>query len=108
MKRLLIFLATSFLGFIVYFDLTTGTLPSTAILTVEKTIDYPQHSAKTFMPYKEITIEPGDTLLSIVEREEGSLEVSIENVIADFQKLNNGLKPEDMLIGEKYKIPLYH
>ncbi|RFU65722.1 LysM peptidoglycan-binding domain-containing protein [Peribacillus glennii] len=107
MKRLLLFLTACFFGFIVYFDLTTGTLPAMGIVAVEKAKEYPRQTIKEVLPYKQITVKPGDTLLTIVEREEGSLQVAIETVVADFQKLNKGLRPQDMQIGETYKIPVY-
>ena len=53
-------------------------------------------------------MKPGDTLLSIIEREEGALTKPIETIVTDFQELNEGLKPEQMQIGKVYKIPSYH
>lgn len=107
MKRMLLFLFTCFIGFIIYFDLTTGTLPAIGVETADPAEKYPEQPKKEKKPYKETAVKPGDTLLTIVEREEGGLKVSIETVINDFQTLNNGLKPEEMQIGKTYKIPLY-
>jgi hypothetical protein len=52
-------------------------------------------------------MQPGDTLLSIVEKEKGKSNHPIETIISDFQSLNEGLKPENMQIGKTYKIPVY-
>ncbi|RFU61877.1 hypothetical protein [Bacillus sp. V59.32b] len=103
MKQLLLFLTLCFIGFIIYFDLTTGTLPTSGV----KAGAYPIQTEKSSVPYTEVTISPGDTLLTISEKEEGSLTVSIETLIRDFQELNNGLNPEEMQIGKTYRIPVY-
>lgn len=103
MKRLLLFLTTCFIGFIIYFDLTTGTLPTPEV----KAGQSPAQAEKSAIPYTEVTIEPGDTLLTISEKEQGGLNVSIETLIRDFGELNNGLNPEEMQIGKTYKIPSY-
>ncbi|CAH0347015.1 hypothetical protein [Bacillus sp. CECT 9360] len=103
MKRLLLFLTLCFIGFIIYFDLTTGTLPASGV----KAGEYSIQPEKSSVPYTEVMINPGDTLLTISEKEEDGLTVSIEMLIRDFQELNNGLNPEEMQIGETYKIPVY-
>lgn len=59
------------------------------------------------MAYKEILIQPGDTLLSIIEKDKEASNQSIEEIISDFQSLNEGLQPENMQIGKTYKIPIY-
>ena len=59
------------------------------------------------MAYKEILIKPGDTLLSIIEKDKEAKNQPIEEIISDFQSLNEGLQPENMQIGKTYKIPIY-
>ena len=48
-------------------------------------------------------MKPGDTLLSIIEREEGSLTQPIETIVTDFQELNEGLKPEKCKLAKHIK-----
>lgn len=108
MKRILLFISFCFILFIIYFDLTTGTLPTSQLtstpvqpsLPVDKPVD-------PSMAYKEILIEPGDTLLSIMENDKEASNQPIEDIISDFQSLNEGLQPENMQIGKTYKIPIY-
>jgi hypothetical protein len=108
MKRLLAFVAIFFIMFIIYYDITTGTLPQIVPThSKEPSLPVNQSNIKSELSYIEITMKPGDTLLSIIEREEGSLNQPIEAIITDFQELNEGLKPEQMQIGKTYKIPKY-
>ena len=109
MKRLLLFISFCFTLFIIYFDLTTGTLPAShpPAPAGEPAVPASQPASAPSAAYKEITMQPGDTLLSIVEKEKGESNHPIESIISDFQSLNEGLKPENMQIGKTYKIPVY-
>ena len=108
MKKFLAFLMICFISFIVYYDITTGTLPQNVTIPYkEPSLPANQPLSKSDLNYYEVTIKPGDTLLSIIEREEGSLTQPIETIVTDFQELNEGLKPEQMQIGKTYKIPSY-
>ncbi|MGE7764504.1 hypothetical protein [Peribacillus sp. NPDC096540] len=109
MKRLLLFISFCFIIFIIYFDLTTGTLPAShpSTSSVEPSVPASKPASVPTVAYKEITTKPGDTLLSIVEKEIGASNQPIETIISDFQGLNEGLKPEQMQIGKTYKIPVY-
>ncbi|MBD3107637.1 hypothetical protein IEO70_04595 [Bacillus sp. AGMB 02131] len=100
MKKIFALLLVGLIIYSVYFDLTTGTLPAASVpATAEE--------AKPELPYNEIEVKPGDTLLSIIEREEGSLPKPIDKIILDFQKLNDGQSPHEMQIEKTYKIPDY-
>jgi hypothetical protein len=95
-KKLLFLFTICFILFIVYHDLTKGTLPVTTNLPKEN------------IPYKIVEVKAGDTLLSIVEKEMNrSLPVSIGHLTKDFQSLNPGVKAESLQIGKKYRIPIY-
>ncbi|BDG46503.1 MULTISPECIES: LysM domain-containing protein [Parageobacillus] len=93
--------------YIIYHDVTTGTL-SISMKTAagpERAADGKKHVS---IPYQTVTVNPGDTLLSIMERQQnGPLPVSIDKVIADFEALNPGEKAQTLQIGKKYKIPVY-
>ena len=81
-------------------DLTKGSLPSI----------HEQDTKEVVSPiqYVEIQVKHGDTLLSLIESQGLSLEqISIEQMVEDFVKLNDGLYPEQMRPGEVYKIPIY-
>ncbi|RRN73174.1 hypothetical protein EI200_06165 [Peribacillus simplex] len=109
MKRLLLFISFCFTLFIIYFDLTTGTLPPShpPATTGQPTVPASKPASAPSADYKEITMKPGDTLLSIIETEKVGSNQPIETIISDFQSLNEELKPENMQIGKTYKIPVY-
>jgi len=91
----------------VYYDLKIGTIPATTHASEVKT---PQETttAKSTVPFQQKVVEPGDTVLTVVEQlEKGPISVPINKVIHDFQKLNNGIKPEEIQIGQEYKFPVY-
>jgi hypothetical protein len=103
-----------------YYDLTFGTLPNGLTQaatehTVKEEQVKPDDSnnakkelAEEFEPYKEVVVQPGHTVLSIVEHlHEGPISPSIQEIIHDFETLNGGIKPEDMQVGKKYRFPLY-
>lgn len=88
--------------YIIYRDVTTGTLG----VSMKTTANH-ERAAKE-IPYKTVTVTPGDTLLSIMEKQQhGPLPVSIDKAIADFEALNPGEKAQTLKIGKKYKIPVY-
>ncbi|MFK4997661.1 LysM peptidoglycan-binding domain-containing protein [Bacillus sp. N9] len=59
-------------------------------------------------PYTLIKVKQGDTVLSIMEAlSEQPLSVSIEQTVDDFIELNDGMKPDQIQIGQVYKFPLY-
>ncbi len=84
-----------------------GTLPigsSQANVAIETTTSptTPSHS------HTKKKIQAGDTVLSLIENEiDGPIPVSIQQVIQDFQELNDGLLPEQIQIGKVYTIPIY-
>lgn len=101
-----------------YYDLTIGTLPN-GLIEAKETVSNPMTSSdiseeETFPkvelePFQEITVEPGHTVLSIVEHlHEGTIKATIQEIIYDFQELNNGLRPEEIQIGKTYLFPVYH
>jgi hypothetical protein len=106
MKRLGIFLTLVVVIIAIGYDLKNGTLPTGR----SKESPFPETAsiAASSIPYKKIKIHSGDTVLSIAERiQKGTLPVSIDEVIQDFEKLNNGLKPEEIMVGRTYKFPVY-
>ena len=62
-------------------------------------------SPKNTFPAFEKEVEPGETVISIVEHQiEKPLPVSIEELIQDFRKLNPGQAPEKIQIGVNLSI----
>ncbi|MBR8645375.1 hypothetical protein KEH51_17955 [[Brevibacterium] frigoritolerans] len=61
MKRLLLFISFCFTLFIIYFDLTTGTLPAShpPASTGEPAVPASQPASAPSAAYKEITMQPG-------------------------------------------------
>ncbi|MDR4888954.1 hypothetical protein RGU12_15700 [Fredinandcohnia sp. QZ13] len=105
MKRFFAFLAIAFILYIIYYDVSFGTLPVAKNETIEATEVIAQTPNN---PYTEIKVNAGDTLLSIVEKiNEGKQISSIETVIKDFEVLNPDSQAELLKIGKTYKFPLY-
>ncbi|MBP2241639.1 hypothetical protein J2Z40_002211 [Cytobacillus eiseniae] len=103
MKRLIALLLTALTIFIIYYDLSKGTLPTEDEQTIEAS-----NMISTTTTFFEKKVNPGETVLSIIEQKtNGPLPVSITDVIADFSNLNNGLKPEELKYGETYRFPIY-
>ncbi|MGJ7921385.1 LysM peptidoglycan-binding domain-containing protein [Neobacillus sp. LXY-4] len=102
MKRLIGLLFTVLVLYVIYHDLTQGTIPQQ-----EEELAVPA-SSSIQLPYSVEEVKPGDTVLSIVEKNSTHpLPVSISKVISDFRKLNEGIKPETIQIGHQYKFPTY-
>jgi len=107
MKRLAVLLISALILFIIFHDLTKGTLPSKSEPVQEIKSEAVSASPVSF-PYFEKKASPGETVLSVVEQKLGGpLPVSIEEVIADFKRLNNGTEPEAIKSGQTYKFPDY-
>ncbi|WP_153123447.1 LysM peptidoglycan-binding domain-containing protein [Peribacillus tepidiphilus] len=107
MKKLLTFFAFCLMVYVVYYDLSVGTLPAIKP-TIQPVMEASAESNKEdIIPYIEVKIKAGDTLLSILERKEGKLRAPIDQILEDFQKLNEGVKPDSLQIGKTYKIPVY-
>jgi hypothetical protein len=121
MKRMFIFLGIIILLYSVYYDLNKGTLHlltknhSTAVTAQPQTVKMEKiesvsipDASESRQTYIEMEIKPGDTVLSLVEDSmQGSLPVSIEQVVTDFEDLNNTAAGK-IQIGKTYKIPLYN
>lgn len=98
-----------------YYDLTIGTLPNGRTQAAEQPVSeqskvpLSENADNTDLePYQEIIVEPGHTVLSIVEHlHEGPIPATIQEIVYDFKQLNGGIEPEDMQIGKAYLFPLY-
>ncbi|MBM7838129.1 hypothetical protein JOC54_001360 [Alkalihalobacillus xiaoxiensis] len=90
-------------------DLTGGTLieddvPPPSSLQPDLVTD----TSAVDEPHQEVIIEPGQTVLSIVERlHSGQVNVSIDQILMDFKRLNNDVNPNALQIGKSYLFPLY-
>ncbi|RAK22407.1 hypothetical protein B0I26_102402 [Anoxybacillus vitaminiphilus] len=108
MKKLTGLLVLCFVIYIVYHDVTNGTLPAATTATTSH-VQAVKAEDKEALNYKMMKVKAGDTLLSIIEKERsGPLPVSIEQLIKDFESLNPGVKAESLQIGKTYKFPVYN
>ncbi|HET7579808.1 MAG TPA: LysM domain-containing protein [Bacillales bacterium] len=90
----------------IYYDLKIGTLPTTThAATVESGA---HHSSKINIPFKKVKVQPGETVLSIVEQLQGSKAVGIQKIVHDFEKLNPGVDANEIQIGHIYRFPVYN
>ena len=105
MKKIVAYIVALIIVYSIYYDLTVGTLPSITVVSAELAVE---HTSLPAIPFTLIKVKTGDTVISIVENfQQGPLPVPIDQVVQDFQDLNQNLKPEQIQIGNQYKIPLY-
>ncbi len=103
MKKLLTGILLLLIFHTTYYDLTTGTLPSPRVASEAAEVLAPQKESASYVVYQ---IHTGDTVLSLVEKANGSVPVSIETIVHDFETLNK-IHPTRIQIGKEYKIPTY-
>lgn len=107
MKRIFLFLFGLLTIYVIYIDLTAGTLPKDETQAPEQSIETMLKLENTIDAF-EAEVEPGETLISIVENHiKKPLPVSIDELIKDFQSLNQGIAPEKIQIGSTYQFPDY-
>lgn len=109
MKRLFGLIIFVLVIYVIYYDLSNGTLPiAMETSTKAETKKTETEEANTKMSYFEKKVESGDTVLSIVENQlQSSIPVSIQTVVNDFQLLNAGAEAEQIQLGKTYKFPDY-
>ncbi|MGD6841323.1 hypothetical protein ACQCVH_02280 [Bacillus infantis] len=107
MKRIAALLITVLAIYIIFYDLSRGTLPApdqAPALEASTTVE----PAEDSLAYFEQKAVPGETVLTIVERHiDSSVPVSISQVAADFERLNSGVKAGRIQAGKIYKFPDY-
>ncbi|OIJ22164.1 hypothetical protein BKP45_05680 [Anaerobacillus alkalidiazotrophicus] len=97
----------------IYYDLNIGTLPANTIVAAESTTTV-NHSSNISVekieniPSESIVVEPGYTVLSIVEELHiGPVNASIQQIINDFETLNPNTNASNIKIGDAYLFPIY-
>jgi hypothetical protein len=101
MKQLAGILLSVLLVYVIYYDLNHGTLPAVKEQKIEA-------KEQVGLDYFSKEVEPGETVLSIVEKNlNRPIPVSIADVVKEFKKLNGGMKPQHIQTGETYKFPNY-
>ena len=103
-KKLGYLAAACLIIYAVYFDLTAGTLPEGGEPERNEEV---HEAAGSGLSYIEQEVQPGDTLLSIMEDQSGKIARPVDMVIADFKRLNEDISPQNLQIGKTYKFPLY-
>ncbi len=106
MKKFIGVLLALFLLYIVYHDVTQGTLASMKEQPVAAAEQVSKPVEKQTIPFKSVKIKAGDTVLSLTESL-SSVNVSIEKIITDFERLNPKATANSIIIGKEYKIPVY-
>ncbi|WP_242222951.1 hypothetical protein [Bacillus cereus group sp. BfR-BA-01380] len=110
MKRLGSILLLLVLGYVLYYDMTIGTLPLLHTYSKTKATSATNDKQKentSLAKYKVIEVKTGDTVLSITEEINKKKIPSIEKVVTDFKDLNPNDSPAKLQVGKKYKFPLY-
>lgn len=107
MKRILLPFFGLLILYVVYIDLTEGTLPGIAEKQTQVTTKAVTSDTLEIAAF-EAEVKPGETLISIVENHlDAPLPVSIDELIKDFEALNPGQAPEKIKIGSSYQFPDY-
>lgn len=97
----------------IHHDLTGGTFAeekesSTPPTPLAVHVEEDQGEDEPSLPYQEVIIEPGQTVLSVVEHLHGrQVDRPIESIIADFRELNEQMEPNALQVGQRYRFPLY-
>lgn len=109
MKKIFGILFSILVIYVIYYDLTVGTLPASTTQPVDAKVEQRTPApAETDTPSFDAEVKPGDTVISIVEHKiNKSLPVSIADLIEEFQTLNGGKSPEKIQIGSTYHFPDY-
>jgi|tagenome__1003787_1003787.scaffolds.fasta_scaffold20077951_1 hypothetical protein len=108
MKKLFGILLSILVIYVIYYDLTVGTLPTSTPQPVDAKVEKITPATETDLPSFDAKVKPGETVISIVEHKiNKSLPVSIQDLIKDFQTLNRGKSPEKIQIGSTYHFPDY-
>jgi hypothetical protein len=111
MRKLGGFLILLLVMYAIYNDLSAGTLPAatSTAQNIAKESKQPKVAATAIeIPYFEHEVNPGDTVLSVLDRNSKlPLEVPISKAIADFKVLNDGIDPQKIKFGNSYKFPDY-
>jgi len=105
MKKLIILGLFALAGWTSFYDITVGTLnflPGT-----HRTEASPRVQQTDGLTYRTVTVEPGDTVLSVHERLNPAAHIAIEKVLNDFRTLNGGQDPNHIQIGASYRFPVY-
>ncbi|MDX8359574.1 MULTISPECIES: LysM domain-containing protein [Bacillaceae] len=112
-KKMIGIILFLFVIYIFYYDISIGSLPviNSQNNTEENTpfVDRDESPLNTQqMEHQLVKVKRGDTVISIVEElYNGPIPVSMEQLLNDFEALNNNLKPEQLQAGQTYKFPLY-
>jgi hypothetical protein len=105
MKKLLGVAFLLLVCYIVFFDLSHGTLPAANEKKVETII---KETNTVDIAFFEEKVKAGDTVLTIVENKlKAQIPVSIDEIVHDFGELNDGITPEKIQIGKTYRFPVY-
>ncbi|WP_408006788.1 hypothetical protein ACJROX_19125 [Pseudalkalibacillus sp. A8] len=106
MKKFIITCVVILFLYSAYFDLKVGTLPTEAKndMQVQVANSVPTEE----VAFKEVQVQPGETVLSILEQiHHGSLPVSIEKAVAEFERLNQNTSAHSIQANETYRFPLF-
>lgn len=99
-KKSLIFGTIILLFASIYQDLTLGSISMDS-----------ENAEKTTMNYKDnyvyVQVQPGQTVLSIVEKHNNSKSLNVNQIIKDFKKLNPNSKPYQLDAYSYYYFPVY-
>lgn len=107
MKKLIIPFFALICIYSIYYDLKVGTLPTTT-LAAEQIVQQETVPIHPEIPSEKIVVEPGYTVLSIVEELHGGLvNATIQQIIYDFETLNPGTNASRIQIGKAYYFPVY-
>ncbi|MDQ0205574.1 hypothetical protein [Alkalicoccobacillus murimartini] len=115
MKRLFICIGLLILVAGIVADLKSGSLPDQSAIkptqlnqSANQRQPIKEDQMMSTMSSQEVIVEPGHTVLSVVEHlHQGPVTASIQQIIDDFKALNHALEPDAIQIGKTYLFPIY-
>lgn len=108
MKKLFIPVILLISIYSIYYDLSIGTLPTKTLAAVQNNDSNNNTTTSNEIPAEYIVVEPGYTVLSIVEELHGDpVNATIQQIVVDFEALNPGTKANKIQVGKQYLFPIY-
>lgn len=102
-KKTFLFILAILLCTSIYHDITSGSISTKKEKNVQTTT-----SNSAIYNRVRVQVMPGDTVLSIVEKyNDGKLSMDIDQIITDFQKLNEDANPYQLKSYHYYFFPVY-
>ncbi|WP_280768465.1 hypothetical protein [Salipaludibacillus daqingensis] len=116
MRPLVILIIIVIVSVSIRIDLTSGTIPDNFIssspdqeIMKEPEEEDSEHPAMNPLAFQEVMVESGQTVYGITQKlhDSDSFNISVQEVLDDFEKLNPDTPAHELFADEIYKFPIY-